>query len=44
MSELPRGPSLIHANLFFVDIVGLSDPNSSTNTQVKKIKAQNRKD
>jgi len=36
--SLNRGPRLIHANFFFVDIVGLSDPNvSTTATQVKKI-------
>lgn len=28
---------LIHANFFFVDIVGLSDPYMSTKTQIKKI-------
>jgi hypothetical protein len=33
-------PRLIHANFFFVDIVGLSDPNvSTTATQVKKIES-----
>ncbi len=42
MSELPSGPSLIHANFFFVDIVGLSDPDLSTTTQVKKINVLNR--
>jgi len=29
--------NLIHANFFFIDIVGLSDPTMSTTTQVKKI-------
>jgi len=29
--------NLIHANFFFVDIVGLSDPTMSTKTQTKKI-------
>jgi hypothetical protein len=34
--------SLIHANFFFVDIVGLSDPSMSTKTQIKKIEVLNR--
>jgi hypothetical protein len=34
--------SLIHANFFFVDIVGLSDPYMSTKTQIKKIETLNR--
>lgn len=34
--------SLIHANFFFVDIVGLSDPLMSTKTQIKKIETLNR--
>ncbi|MGI0073567.1 MAG: hypothetical protein ACREA3_07130 [Nitrosotalea sp.] len=34
--------NLIHANFFFVDIVGLSDPAMSTKTQIKKIEALNR--
>lgn len=34
--------SLIHANFFFVDIVGLSDPAMSTKTQIKKIETLNR--
>ena len=34
--------SLIHANFFFVDIVGLSDPEMSTKTQIKKIEALNK--
>lgn len=34
-------PDLIHANFFFVDIVGLSDPSMSTKTQTKKIKVLN---
>ena len=33
--------NLIHANFFFVDIVGLSDPTMSTTTQVKKITVLN---
>jgi len=32
---------LIHANFFFIDIVGLSDPRMSTTTQVKKITVLN---
>lgn len=32
---------LIHANFFFVDVVGLSDPYMSTKTQVKKLNALN---
>jgi hypothetical protein len=34
--------SLIHANFFFVDIVGLSDPSMSTKTQIKKIEVLNK--
>jgi hypothetical protein len=34
--------SLIHANFFFVDIVGLSDPAMSTKTQMKKIETLNK--
>ena len=34
--------NLIHANFFFVDIVGLSDPAMSTKTQIKKIEALNK--
>ena len=34
--------SLIHANFFFVDIVGLSDPSMSTKTQIKKIETLNK--
>jgi len=33
--------SLIHANFFFVDIVGLSDTTMSTKTQIKKIEVLN---
>jgi hypothetical protein len=33
--------NLITANLFFVDIVGLSDPSMSTKTQIKKIETLN---
>jgi len=33
--------NLIHANFFFIDIVGLSDPTMSTTTQVKKITVLN---
>jgi len=42
MSSLDDVTSLIHANFFFVDIVGLSDPQLSTKTQIKKIKVLNR--
>jgi class 3 adenylate cyclase len=34
--------SLIYANFFFTDIVGLSDPRLSTKTQIKKIGMYNR--
>ena len=34
--------NLIHANFFFVDIVGLSDPSMSTKTQIKKIETLNK--
>ncbi len=34
-------PDFLHANFFFVDIVGLSDPVMSTKTQIKKIKVLN---
>jgi hypothetical protein len=34
--------NLIHANFFFVDVVGLSDPSMSTKTQIKKIEALNK--
>ncbi len=37
--EIPD--NLVHAAFFFVDIVGLSDPSMSTNTQVVKIKVLN---
>ena len=30
-------PNLIHANFFFTDAIGLSDPQMSTRTQLKKI-------
>lgn len=33
--------NLIHANFFFVDVVGLSDPMMSTKTQMKKIEVLN---
>jgi len=33
---------LIHANFFFVDIVGLSDSSMSTKTQIKKIETLNK--
>jgi len=36
------GVSLIHANFFFVDVVGLSDPTMSTKTQIKKIETLNK--
>jgi hypothetical protein len=35
-------PNLVHANFFFVDIVGLSDPSMSTMIQIKKIKMLNK--
>ena len=34
--------SLIYANFFFTDIVGLSDPRLSTKTQIKKIEMLNK--
>lgn len=34
--------SLVHANFFFIDIVGLSDPAMSTKTQMKKIDMLNK--
>ncbi|MBI3842319.1 MAG: hypothetical protein HY295_04135 [Thaumarchaeota archaeon] len=34
--------NLIHANFFFVDVVGLSDPTMSTKTQIKKIEVLNK--
>ncbi len=34
--------NLIHANFFFVDVVGLSDPSMSTKTQIKKIETLNK--
>lgn len=34
--------NLVHANFFFVDIVGLSDPYMSTRTQIKKIETLNK--
>jgi Adenylate and Guanylate cyclase catalytic domain len=34
--------SLIYANFFFTDIVGLSDPRMSTKTQIRKIEALNK--
>lgn len=34
--------SLIYANFFFTDIVGLSDPRMSTKTQIKKIEVLNK--
>lgn len=34
--------TLIHANFFFVDVVGLSDPTMSTKTQIKKIEVLNK--
>ena len=39
---LKTGHSLIHANFFFVDIVGLSDPSMSTKIQIKKIETLNK--
>jgi hypothetical protein len=40
--NLKPGHSLIHANFFFVDIVGLSDPSMSTKIQIKKIETLNK--
>jgi Adenylate and Guanylate cyclase catalytic domain len=40
-SGISRPSSIIHANFFFVDIVGLSDPVTSTKTQIKKIETLN---
>ena len=34
--------NLIHAHFFYVDVVGLSDPNMSTKTQIKKIEVLNK--
>ena len=39
---LKTGPRLVHANFFFVDIVGLSDPSMSTKIQIKKIETLNK--
>ncbi|MGC2382946.1 MAG: adenylate/guanylate cyclase domain-containing protein [Nitrososphaeraceae archaeon] len=38
---LAAGPNLVHANFFFIDIVGLSDPSMSTMIQIKKIEVLN---
>src|SRR5574341_1671967 len=40
--QLGTATNLIHANFFFVDIVGLSDPSMSTKTQIKKIETLNK--
>ena len=40
--QLGTTTNLIHANFFFVDIVGLSDPSMSTKTQIKKIETLNK--
>jgi hypothetical protein len=40
--SLNNAPSLIHANFFFIDIVGISDPTTSTKSQIKKIETLNR--
>jgi predicted DNA binding CopG/RHH family protein len=42
MTQKTSGPSLIHANFFFIDIVGLSDPTMSTKHQIKKIETLNK--
>ena len=34
--------NLVHASFFFIDIVGLSSPDMSTNTQTQKIKVLNK--
>ena len=39
--DITISTALIHANFFFVDIVGLSDPSLSTSTLIKKIVALN---
>lgn len=39
---IPASLNLIHANFFFVDVVGLSDPTMSTKTQIKKIETLNK--
>ncbi len=40
--DMSRPLSLVHANFFFVDIVGLSDTAMSTKTQIKKIESLNK--
>jgi len=40
--DMSRPLSLVHANFFFVDIVGLSDSSMSTKTQIKKIELLNK--
>ncbi len=40
--DMSRPLSLVHANFFFVDIVGLSDTSMSTKTQIKKIESLNK--
>lgn len=42
MMDFTASLKLIHANFFFVDIVGLSDISMSTKTQIKKIETLNR--
>lgn len=42
MSLLSRADIITYLSFFFIDIVGLSDPLVSTNTQVSKIKTLNR--
>ena len=39
---ITTGLTLIDANFFFIDVVGLSDPTLSTKTQIKKIEALNK--
>jgi len=40
--DMSKSLSLVHANFFFIDIVGLSDTSMSTKTQIKKIEVLNK--
>lgn len=40
--SINKDAEVIHTNIFFVDIVGLSDPTMDTRTQVKKLKFLNK--
>jgi len=40
--DMSKPLTLVHANFFFVDIVGLSDASMSTKTQIKKIQTLNK--